>query len=55
MSKTMLSHMFIILVIANKQIHKIAALLWRKEATKVKFLVKEQYVSFISTDVNGIS
>ena len=27
----------------------------RKQVTKVKFLVKEQNVSVISTDVNGIS
>ena len=31
------------------------ALLWQKEVTKVKFLAKEQNVSVISTDVNGIS
>ena len=38
-----------------KHVIEISALLWQKEqVTKVTFPVKEQNVSVISTDVNGI-
>ena len=42
---------------AMTSVHKVyAALLWQKEASdKVTFLVKEQNVSVIFTDINGIS